>query len=243
MYKQLFLTFILGTILAFVLAACGGTADSAPTSAAPTLAAESAPAGEGRTLTIGAEADAPQTFMVTDESQASYIVNEEFLVDALSKLGIEAGRVVVVGTTPGVTGEIRLNFGSPDLLEAAQFTVDMTGLRTDQNRRDNWLQDNAIETNRFPEATFVATAVSGLPVTYTEGEEIGFQLTGDLTVRDVTNPVTFDVSASLTGNTLRGTATLPLQMTDFGITPPDFVNTLTVANSFSIEVAIVAQSQ
>ncbi len=243
MDKQLFLTFLLGTALAFVLAACGGTANSESTSAAPTTAAESAPVGEGRTLTIGAEADAPQTFVVTAESQASYIVNEEFLVDALSKLGIEAGRVVVVGTTPGVTGDIRLNFGNPDLLEGAQFTVDMTGLRTDQNRRDNWLQDNAIETDRFPEATFVATAVSGLPATYTEGEEISFQLIGDLTVRDVTNPVTFDVVASLTGNTLRGTATLPLRMTDFGITPPDFVNTLTVADSFSIEVRIVAQAQ
>lgn len=243
MHKQLFLNFLLVTALALLLAACGGTADSARTGAAPTTAAESAPAGEGRTFTLGAAADVSQTFVVTAASQASYMVNEEFLVDALSKLGIAAGRAVVVGTTPGVTGEIRLNFGRPDLVEAAQFTVDMTGLRTDQNRRDNWLRDNAIQTARFPEATFVATAVSGLPATYTEGEEISFQLTGDLTVRDVTNQVTFDVVAALAGNTLRGTATLPLQMTDFGIQPPDFANTLTVANSFSIEVVIVAQSQ
>lgn len=239
--NRLFLMLML--MAALVMAACSSAANSPATSSAPPAVPETAPQGSVKTYTIGAEADETRTFVVTDASQASYIVDEEFFADALAKLGINAGRVVVVGTTPGVTGELRLNFGKPELLEGAEFTVDMTGLRTDQNRRDTWLRDNAIETVRFPQATFVATAVSGLPATYTEGEEISFKLTGDLTVRNVTNQVTFDVVAALAGNTLRGTATLPLQMTDFGIQPPDFVNTLTVANSFSIEVKIVAQSQ
>lgn len=239
--NRLFLMLML--MAALVMTACSSAANSPATSSAPPAVPETAPQGSGKTYTIGAEADETRTFVVTDASQASYIVDEEFFADALAKLGINAGRVVVVGTTPGVTGELRLNFGKPELLEGAEFTVDMTRLRTDQNRRDTWLRDNAIETVRFPQATFVATAVSGLPATYTEGEEISFQLTGDLTVRNVTNQVTFDVVAALAGNTLRGTATLPLQMTDFGIQPPDFVNTLTVANSFSIEVKIVAQSQ
>ncbi len=230
-------------LLVMALAACGSNTEPAPTSAAPSTVEETAPDGSGQTLTIGGEADNVQTFVVTNASQASYVVNEEFFIDALEKLGIDPGKTIVVGTTQAVTGEIQLNFGNAELLEAAQFTVDMTGLRTDQDRRDNWLRENAIETDLFPQATFVATAVSGLPETYTEGEEISFQLSGDLTVRDVTNPVTFDVVAALTGNTLNGTATLPLQMTDFGITPPDFINTLTVADSFSIEVRIVAQTQ
>jgi len=62
--------------------------------------------------------------------------------------------------------------------------------------------------------------------------------TVDLTIREVTNRVTFDVTAVLYGDTLRGKAILLLQMIDFGIEPPNFVNTLTVANSFRIEVDI-----
>ncbi len=231
-------------VLAFlmlVLVACGGGNQAAPDSAAPTTAVQTG--GNGRTFTIGTEADQPQTFVVTSDSRASYVVDEEFFADALAKLGIDAGKQVIVGTTPGVTGEITLNFGKAELLEQARFTVDMTGLRTDQDRRDNWLRDNALQTARFPQATFVATAVSGLPATYTEGEEISFQLSGDLTIRDVTRPVTFDVTASLSGNTLRGTAVLPLTMSSFGIMPPDFVNTLTVADAFSIRVELVAQQQ
>ena len=114
--------------------------------------------------------------------------------------------------------------------------------RSDQDRRDNWLGDNAIETSIFPQSTFVMTSVSGLPESIAEGAEVNFQMTGDLTVRDVTNSVTFDVTAVLTGDTIQGTATLPLNMTDFGITPPDFANTLTVANAFTIEVELVARA-
>lgn len=229
------LTLLLSITTMLLLAACGGTAET-PT---PEPAAEPAAAD---TNVADTTTEGTQTFtVVTAESQASYIVNEEFFADALDKLGINPGKTVVTGTTPGVTGEITLNFDNPELVEAATFTVDMSQLTTDQNRRDNWLRDNAIQTGIFPEATFVATSASGLPETITPGEPINFQLTGDLTVREVTKEVTFDVTATLAGNTISGTATLGLNISDMGITPPDFANTLTVSDPFTIEVVITAQ--
>ncbi len=229
---------VLFTLLLLMIgsAACGGTA----VSPAPTITPEPKPVQEeavAEPITGGI-----RTFVVdADASEASYIVNEEFFVDALAKLGIEAGKKVVVGTTSGVTGEIQLDLEASAPVQAARFTVDMTGLATDQNRRDEWLTENAIKTGVFPQATFVATSASGLPAAINEGEPVDFQLTGDLTVRDVTNPVTFEVTAVLSGDTIKGTATLPLKMTDFGITPPDFVNTLTVADDFRIEVVLTAR--
>ncbi len=224
------IVFSLAILLSLILAACGGTA----VTPAPSPTTEPAPvkttAGEVRTFVVD-----------STQSQASFVVNEEFFADALRKLGIEAGERVVVGTTPGVTGEIQLNAANPALVEAAQFTVDMNRLATDQDRRDEWLGDNAIEYNLFPQATFVMTSVSGLPESVTEGEEISFQLTGDLTVRDVTRSVTFDITAILTGDTIKGSATLPLKMTDFNIAPPDFANTLTVADDFTIQVDLAAR--
>ncbi len=228
--------FIVSILFSLVLAACGGTAVAPDPTAQPEPVQEAAPA---ETTT-----DGTRTFVVDPTaSQASYIVNEEFFADALSKLGIEAGKRVVVGTTSGVTGEIQLNFANPEPVEAAQFAVDMTGLATDQDRRDEWLGDNAIESNLFPQTTFTATSASGLSGDVTEGTEVSFQLTGDLTVRDVTNSVTFDVTAVLTNDTIQGTATLPLKLTDFGITPPDFANTLTVADAFTIEVELTARER
>lgn len=242
--KPTILLILIG-LFVWSIAACGGTADPVPTSTPQALEeAGDAPLAPGETVTLGDGPNETHTFVVvTAESEARYVVNEEFFADALRKYGIEPGRVVVTGVTPGVSGELQLNFGQPDLLEGATFTVDMNRLRTDQSSRDEWLQDNAIETNRFPQAVFVATAVSGLPDSYTAGEEISFQLEGDLTIREMTNPVTFEVTAVLDGSTIRGTAVRQMQMTDFGITPPDFANTLTVANDFRIEIELTAVKQ
>lgn len=222
-------------LLMGLLAACGGGAE--PTAVPATIAPEPAAESVSETAPAGV-----RTFVVvSEESQASYIVDEEFLSQALSKLGIEAGKKVVVGTTSGVSGEIQLNLDGAEPVESAQFSVDMTGLKTDQDRRDNWLKDNAIETSAFPQTTFTATSVTGLPESINEGEEISFQLVGDLTVRDVTKSVTFAVTAVLTGDTLKGTAVLPLKISDFGIAPPDFANTLKVADDFRIEVVLTAR--
>jgi polyisoprenoid-binding protein YceI len=217
------------------LVACGGTAVTPTPAPAP---AQAEPAAS-----VAADSPTTQTFtVVTAESQASYIVNEEFLVDALSKLGINAGQVVVVGTTPGVSGEIKLDMEQADWVQSAEFTVDMSGLRTDQNRRDEWLRDNALQTSRFPQATFVKTAVSGLPASYTEGEEVTFEMTGNLTVRTATIPVTFLITAVMSGDTIQGTATTNLNMSDLGIEPPNFVRTLTVADPFAIEISLTARN-
>ncbi|MEZ4622423.1 MAG: YceI family protein, partial [Caldilineaceae bacterium] len=126
---------------------------------------------------------------------------------------------------------------------SGQFTVDISTLTTTRNQRDEWIRDNALESNKFPIAAFTATAVEGAPALYTEGEEVSFKLLGDLLVRDITQPVTFDVTAKLEGDTLTAIATTKMKITDFGFDPPSFANTLTVADGIEIRVDIVAHAQ
>ena len=239
--RFLFLLLLTGLLLV----ACGGGSAPEPTAVPQELGeAGEPPLSSGEMVTLGAGANETHTFVVViAESEARYVVNEEFFADALTKYGIQAGRVVVTGSTPEVSGEMQINFAQPDLVESASFTVNMAGLRTDRNLRDEWLQDNAIQTSRFPEAAFTVTSASGLPNSYTEGREISFQLHGDLTVRNMSNQVTFEVTAVLSGDTIRGTAVRQMQMTDFGIDPPHFANTLTVANDFRIEIDLVMRKQ
>jgi polyisoprenoid-binding protein YceI len=235
------------TVLLFT-AACGGSSEPTPDPtpepvAAPTQApmAESAPA-----------ADAPGTepvegtpmYAVTSDSTATYIVQEEFLADALSKLGINAGKTEVFGVSQEVGGFIQLDLNNLDnALGPNQFTVDLTVLQTDQSRRDNWIQENGPTFGRFPLASFEATSIVGAPQSYTEGQEASFQLVGNLTIREITQPATFDVTATLADRTIRGTATADLLMSDFGIDPPSFANTLTVEDGFQIVVNLVAVGQ
>jgi polyisoprenoid-binding protein YceI len=72
---------------------------------------------------------------------------------------------------------------------------------------------------------------------------VNFQLVGDLTIRDVTQPATFDITATLQDGTVTGTGTTALKMTDFGITPPDFANTLTVQDDFIVNLVFTAREQ
>ncbi len=191
----------------------------------------------------GEELTGTRTFTVVPEaSQAAYVVDEEFLAQALDKLGIAAGTTIVVGSTNDVAGSLSINLDDKSVGEN-QFTVNMTTLSTDQNRRDNWIRENGPSFNSFPEASFVATSVENAPESYVEGQEATFQLVGDLTVRDVTVPATFDVTATINGDTLTGVAEAGLRMSDFGIDPPNFAQTLTVADPFKVRMELTAQAQ
>lgn len=180
--------------------------------------------------------------IVPEQSRALYMVDEEFFPGALPKLGIEAGLADVVGSTQEFEGQLELNLGdlaSP--LGANNFTVNLASLTTDQSRRDNWIRENGPTFNTNPLAEFRATGIQDAPDTYVEGDEVQFKLVGDLTIRQVTQSVTFDVTASLRGDTITGVATAQLLLTDFGIEPPNFANTLAVEDEFEVKVEFVAR--
>jgi polyisoprenoid-binding protein YceI len=226
---------ILVVVIAVLLAGCTGAATPAPAPApatAPTAPAAPAPAGF-RTFAI-----------VPAESKASYIVDEEFFADAREKYNIEAGQVQTIGSTQEVAGQLQLNLddlSSP--LGDNRFTVQINTLSSDQSLRDGWIRRNGPRLNDYPTAEFVATGIQGAPASYTEGEEVQFQLVGNLTMRDITQPATFDVTATLQGDTITGKATTRALLSAFGIDPPNFANTLVVGDEFTIEVEITAREQ
>jgi polyisoprenoid-binding protein YceI len=255
--------------LLILAAACNGAAPAAPAPAAPAPAEPAAPAApveapEAAATPAGeeeaddtavsepaevesAEASAPGGVMafsiVPEESTAAYIVREEFFADALSKYGIGPGPNVVRGTTQAIEGQLTLDFDNlSSALGENRFTVDMTTLTTDQNLRDQWIRTDGPRFNQYPVAEFVATDIQGAPAAYNAGDEVNFQLIGDLTIREITQRVTFDVTARLDNNTLTGVAVTNGELTDFGIDPPDFFNTLTVANALEIEISFVARA-
>lgn len=226
-----------------ILTACGGSSTTSAATAAPTTAATAAPA-------VASKSDAATTaglrtfVIVPEQSKASYLVDEEFFAGALAKLGINAGKAEVVGSTQAIAGQLQLDLAN---LAAAlgdnNFTVQMNTLVTNQAPRDKWIREDGPNFNAHPVASFKATAIQGAPATYTEGAEVSFKLAGDLTVHEQTKPATFDVKAKLVGDTLTGVATTRLLMSGFGIEPPNFANTLTVADEFGIEVQFTAKEQ
>ncbi len=111
-----------------------------------------------------------QTFEVAS-GEARYRVREELL-----------------GTTKGVTGRVVLRGAEAQ----GEFVVDLRELRSDQARRDNYLRQNTLQTDRFPTATFRPKRVEGLPNPLPRQGRYPVRVVGDLTIRDVTQEVVWE---------------------------------------------------
>lgn len=77
----------------------------------------------------------------------------------------------------------------PDFSDAAiTFTADVSSINTDNEYRDKHLQsDDFFNAAKFPQIKFVSKSFQPLGSNK-------YKLTGDLTIRDVTKPVSFDVT-------------------------------------------------
>lgn len=241
---------------ALMLAACGGskstpspaeTGSEATALPAPHVVQPESPVSQpsvGRSPVGGPGAtDGVHTFqIVPEESEARYEADEEFFGGASSAINKLAGLVEAIGRTRTINGEFQLAISGDQVeLTGGSITVDLTTLASDDSRRDKRIRKQYLESNKFPMAEFVPTGIENFPAGAAEGQDVAFQLLGDLTVRDITQPVTFDVVANLQKNTLTGTAQTTLRMTDFGFEPPNIANILKVADEFAIVVDFTAR--
>lgn len=165
-------------------------------------------------------------------SQASYHAHEQLVGN---RLPTEA-----VGTSPGVTGTLALGADGSVAADQSTITVDLTKLKSDENRRDNFIKTDTLQTTKFPTATFVARSIQGLPAPLPTTGESTFQLLGDLTVHGVTRPVTWDVTAQFADTSVTGSATTSVNISDFGMTPPKAGPVLSIEDGLVLELAFTA---
>ena len=171
--------------------------------------------------------------VVPAQTTAMYSVYENLIIQ--NKPNNDA-----VGTTHSVTGSFRIKTGDAPLVAAMNITVDLRTLQTDSSMRDRYVQRNALETDTYPNATFVSVSTQGLPTSYSDGQNVHFQLIGNLTMHGKTNKETFDVQGKVAGNTVTGTATSTIFMTDFGIQPPNLATIAISQNKVLITINFTA---
>lgn len=172
--------------------------------------------------------------VVPSDSEARYRVAETFLRDMQYN--------VAVGRTRQVEGEILVNRRSPAASRVA-VTVDLSTLQSDSPRRDNAIRERWLESSKFPKARFVSTEIRKAPASYREGQAAELEVVGDLTVRDVTRRVAWQVSVRLSGNELRAQATTTVRMTDFGFEPPHILGIVRAENEAKLELDLVARRE
>ena len=232
MKKRYILLAITGLILAIIVAGVMYTARFASAVNQPHTAPGAATATGTPVPATGL-----QTFQIVPaQTTASYSVYENLVFQ--NKPNNDA-----IGTTHSVQGSFKIRSGASPLVAAMNITVDLRTLQSDAQRRDNYIQQNSLQTDTYPNATFVSVSTQGLPASYTDGQTVHFQVTGNLTMHGKTNKEVFDVQGKVVGNTITGTATSTIYMTDFGIEPPNLANIAIAQNKVKISLSYTAQRQ
>jgi len=214
----------------------GETAVAQPTEA------ESVDTGESTSGEEPAPAALVTFVILPDQSDASYTADEEFFSGAVERLGKALGLAEPVGAAQGLEGNIDLSLSGAPQVMGGELAIDLRGLTSDDERRDNKIREDWLESDLFPDARFVITGAEGLPESYSDGEEITFTLLGDLTVREVTQPVSWNVTAVVDGDTLTGDATTTVRFSDFGMQAPNMANMFVVQDELALSAHIVAQA-
>jgi polyisoprenoid-binding protein YceI len=169
--------------------------------------------------TIGSFSDFTSSF-------AGYRVQEE-----LASIGAKTA----VGRTPDVTGSFSI---AGKTVPKAEFTVDMSTLQSDEGRRDNAIRNQAVETARFPTATFTLTEPIPLGDVPAEGKKVSLDATGDLTLHGVTKRVTIPLEAQRTGDVIAVTGQLDIPFADYDIAKPTSFAVLSIEDHGILEVQL-----
>jgi polyisoprenoid-binding protein YceI len=228
------LILVLLASLGVILAACS-QASSTPDLPAATVPPPTLPAQTAVSITPAAPSqDSPAPTgplrLVLDpaNSEARYRVREQ-----LANISFPTD---AVGTTRAISGTIVMEPDGTVVSQESKFIVDLTTLKSDKAQRDRYIQNNTLQTRSYPTAEFIPTKVIELPSPLPTSGTATFQLAGDLTVHGITRPATWDVTASVDGQGLTGSASTSFTFEDFGMTPPRVPILLSVEDTIKLEV-------
>lgn len=160
------------------------------------------------------DVDVAGTWTVAGDSRAGYRVRER-----LATLSAESD---AVGRTSDVTGSITLESdGTTATLTAGSITVDTTTIASDEDRRDNRLRTEGLQTDTYPTATFTISQPVEIPASAIEGTATDVTLVGDLELHGVSRSVSIPAQARLVDGTVQVAGSTTFLLSDFEITAPN----------------------
>lgn len=148
----------------------------------------------------------------------------------------------VIGSTDQVAGQFGMLGSSLSTVTVGPVLVNARTFMTDNKFRDRSIKNKILKTDDYEYIRFEPTGVEGIPETASPGEEFTFQVTGNLTITDVTHPVTFQMRARfVTDNEIEGLGKTSFPYTDFNLYIPKPPVVASVADTVHLEVKFQAK--
>ncbi len=173
---------------------------------------------------------AKNTFILGEGTIARYKVEEELA---------RQGFFVATGETAEVVGRITFDDDGGVISDESGIVLQAATFRTDSDRRDRFVRERTLQTTEFPAISFRPTSVEGMPWPLDEASgEVEFTITGDLTIRDQTREVTWDIVAEF-GDEIKGLASVETTFEEFAMEKPSVAIVISVDDIIRLEIDFV----
>jgi polyisoprenoid-binding protein YceI len=123
----------------------------------------------------------------------------------------------LVQRTSALTGTLT---ASDEQISTAAMRIDLATI-TDDNGAVAPQLALSLDTANHPNTTLTLTRPIALPEGFTTGATVTATATGELSLRGVSRPVTFTVTARRDGDTVQATGSIPVAFADWGIPSPE----------------------
>ena len=180
------------------------------------------PSGDGSTAIGTDEPEAepgPATEEPATEDRTSWRIVEGSEVGYRVKEILFGVDTEGVGRTGEVVGGIEISGSS---VVSGEFIVDVASISSDDGRRDSQFRGRIMSTDEFPEASFALTTPIELGADPSDGLSVTATATGELTLRGVTNQVTFEVTAQQENGRIGVLGSIRVVFADYAIANPSF---------------------
>jgi len=183
---------------------------------------------------VASESEPVEFAIVSAESQATFTLEED----------LRGSRTTVVGSTSDVGGSMMVDLENPSASSIGTIVVNARTLETDNSFRNRALRSDILKSaqDAYEFIFFEPRSLSNFSAeSVSVGDTLSFDITGDLSIADVTRSVTFAASVTLESETrIRGSASANVLYADYNLVIPQVPSVANVTDDVDLAIHFVA---
>ncbi len=204
-----------------IAAVTAAPAATEPAAAPAVTEAVEAPASQGGSLTLQIQ---------SAESEVRFNIYEE----------LAGSPKDVIGVSDQVAGQVVYDPADLSQVQFGVIQVNARTLVTDNERRNSAIRNRILNTDQYEFISFKPLAVEGLSGALEVGKSYTFTISGELTIRDITQPVVFEVTVlAEAAERLSGSAKTVINRADYQLTIPSVPSVANVGEQVTLEIDFV----
>jgi len=141
-----------------------------------------------------------------------------------------------IGETKLLSGSISFDSSGNVISQGSRFNVAAGSFVSDKDRRDGFVRGRLLDAEQYPTIVLVPTDVRGVKLPLPTTGTRPFEMRGNLTVRGVTRPTTWNGTVQFKDGAVSGSAATAFTFDDIQMEQPRVPVLLSVADTIRLEI-------